>query len=91
MEGDGLGVRYFAYDFSAQAKRDRRQVLPDLIQLSKPMADATGIFLLGPNGSRSLQRGVVRSNCIDSLDRTNVAQVSGPGRRLLQFRNCTWG
>lgn len=37
-----------------------------------------------------LQRGVVRTNCIDCLDRTNVAQFC-VGRCLLQRQLCALG
>lgn len=42
-------------------------------------------FLQDPQGKKvELQKGVVRTNCIDCLDRTNVTQVGKFSRRKAQ-------
>ena len=42
----------------------------------------TFFILKAPNSKITLQRGVVRTNCIDSLDRTNFAQ------EIFGYYNC---
>ncbi|KAE8711654.1 Phosphoinositide phosphatase SAC8 [Hibiscus syriacus] len=70
-------VRYVSFDFHhvcGSSNFDNLQVLYD--QISKEY-EKQGYFLVDTNG-RILeeQKGIIRSNCIDCLDRTNVTQKS---------------
>lgn len=65
-----------AADLSHRAKTAKKQLLGDLQRLQEPVLQATGVFVSGGAGPARRQRGVLRTNCIDSLDRTNVAQFS---------------
>ncbi|KAK9845465.1 hypothetical protein WJX81_007167 [Elliptochloris bilobata] len=84
-------IRYMAYDFKAAAKRPGVGLLADIAPVIARCLDATGVFLCVPappglsarragpiNWEPELvqQRGVLRTNCIDCLDRTNVAQFA---------------
>lgn len=48
--------------------------MDDSVNSIKDMSEAFKTSLL--NSNHLEQRGILRSNCIDCLDRTNVAQVS---------------
>lgn len=65
---------YTAFDLSHRARSAKAQLLADLQRVQEPVLQATGIFCSGA-GPAARQCGVLRTNCIDSLDRTNVAQV----------------
>lgn len=83
-------IRYLAWDMS-RAKRNRQEdVLAILEVIAEESLALTGIFHNGPElysnylkqptgqprrRHQQTQRGVVRSNCIDCLDRTNAAQT----------------
>lgn len=78
---------YSAFDLSHKARSAKSHLLADLQRVQEPVLQATGIFCSGAGGRQGggageagpacRQRGVLRTNCIDSLDRTNVAQVGG--------------
>ncbi|KAG1660814.1 hypothetical protein FOA52_010239 [Chlamydomonas sp. UWO 241] len=73
-KGGGDGLHYVAFDFHKEcgAKRyDRISILWD--QISADFA-RHAFFMHGPKGMACKQRGVMRVNCIDCLDRTNVLQ-----------------
>ena len=61
--------------------KNGEQVFPyNFLDISAKAIDKTGFFSCKPINSTGLcqveiQRGVVRTNCIDSLDRTNFAQT----------------
>lgn len=71
----GCGVEYFAYDL-LECKRNKRDVKEDLTTLLQPFASRQGYFSYtkGSSAPQKLQIGQVRVNCVDCLDRTNVAQ-----------------
>ncbi|WOH10955.1 hypothetical protein DCAR_0830432 [Daucus carota subsp. sativus] len=68
-------VRYVSFDFHQKCGNgnfDNIQLLYD--EISEDFEEQ-GYFLLGPKGEiLAEQEGVIRSNCIDCLDRTNVTQ-----------------
>lgn len=89
VEASGVDVRYERYDFHRECKKYGWDRLHVLVARLEPELDRLGFFLAirsGPSprgasnaGSSSLvvvmdQIGVVRTNCIDCLDRTNVVQ-----------------
>lgn len=69
-------ISYNAYDFHFQRKAKMNYV-GEITDLLRPFSQKIGFF--GCEGSSkksftSTQRGVVRVNCIDNLDRTNIGQ-----------------
>ncbi|KAL4426372.1 hypothetical protein ABPG77_004666 [Micractinium sp. CCAP 211/92] len=68
-------VAYTAFDLSHRARAAKAHLLADLQRVQEPLLQATGIFCSGAGPPRR-QHGVLRTNCIDSLDRTNVAQFT---------------
>eukprot|EP00116_Pleurobrachia_bachei_P004663 sb/3464925/ len=69
------GVRYIHFDFHKQCSKMRWENLGILMGQIQEDLDKFGYFYQDGNGSTvSLQSGVVRTNCIDCLDRTNVVQ-----------------
>ncbi|KAG6814015.1 hypothetical protein H0H92_003865 [Tricholoma furcatifolium] len=69
-------VRYEYFDFHSECKNMRWNRISVLTDLLKDDLDKDGYFQLDASQPQpvSLQRGVVRTNCMDNLDRTNVAQ-----------------
>ncbi|KAK9915535.1 hypothetical protein WJX75_000406 [Coccomyxa subellipsoidea] len=95
-------VRYVPWDFKYYAKLRGGQILSDIAPVMTRSLEETGFFLCAPAAPSSearrtnttawepevqRQSGILRTNCIDCLDRTNVAQfaagLSGLGRQLV--------
>ena len=69
-------IKFLNFDFHGFCGGDRYQALKVMIQkIDQDILDH-GYFVenLTQKSVESLQRGVFRTNCLDSLDRTNVAQ-----------------
>jgi len=75
-------IRYIAWDMAKASKSSDQDVIGLLSDIADDCLQQTGFFFSGDrkhsqdNGrSRpTLQSGVVRTNCVDCLDRTNAAQ-----------------
>jgi hypothetical protein len=79
-------IGYNHFDFHFKHKRDNTGVFDELRRETEAVVNQIGIFHSGSNRWASFnsndppvsfcmqQQGVLRSNCIDCLDRTNVAQ-----------------
>ena len=72
-----MKLRYIAWDMARAAKSNDDDVIRSLETIATEVLNVTGLL---SSGSRAmdvpptLQRGVVRTNCVDCLDRTNAAQ-----------------
>lgn len=67
-------LEYYSFDMSKHSKKNS-DVIGPLQDIAKSSIEKTGFFHNGVTmSSTRLQRGVVRTNCIDCLDRTNAAQ-----------------
>jgi len=80
------------FDFHAECKKGRWDRLKYLLDDVRPCLDNHGYFCAIPEANSSweilgLQNGVVRTNCMDCLDRTNVVQ-SMFGRYILYQQFC---
>ncbi len=77
----GGGVSMLWFDFHRELKRGWPQALAKLAALAAPTLKRDAHFQARPDPSGSKawavarQGGVVRTNCVDCLDRTNVAQA----------------
>ena len=71
-------VKYEYFDFHMECKNMRWDRISLLIDILKDDLEKTGYY--AHSGSESapsrLQAGVVRTNCMDNLDRTNVVQAT---------------
>jgi hypothetical protein len=72
-------VQHLWFDFHAEVKHGNWERLGSLLNDMKPTLEEQGYFCAIPesNGSWKVlrdQRGVIRTNCMDCLDRTNVVQ-----------------
>ena len=79
--GDEDDIVYVAYDFNMNAKDPDVDVLTVVTRLLSDVSNGMGFFCssflrgsLKKKWSASLQSGVIRTNCIDCLDRTNATQ-----------------
>ncbi|QRW08596.1 recessive suppressor of Secretory defect protein [Ceratobasidium sp. AG-Ba] len=80
---EGVGYEYFDFHKECKGMRwDRIQLLVDRLQ---QRLDTHGYFHVSPTSVTPVQtqRGVVRTNCMDCLDRTNVVQ-STLAKRVLE-------
>jgi hypothetical protein len=83
-------IKHIWYDFHAECKGGRWDKLSNLLDEVTPTLNGQGYFCVVPKSSESatdwevmsVQDGVVRTNCMDCLDRTNVVQ-SMFGRYIL--------
>jgi hypothetical protein len=83
-------IKHIWYDFHAECKGGRWDKLSNLLDQVTPTLNGQGYFSAVPISSesstdweiKSAQDGVVRTNCMDCLDRTNVVQ-SMFGRYIL--------
>ncbi|KAI5950277.1 FIG4 [Candida jiufengensis] len=65
---------YYAFDMSKHSKKNLDVITP-LQKIAQKSIEKTGIFLNGTSlHTTKLQKGIIRTNCIDCLDRTNAAQ-----------------
>ncbi|KAL8293443.1 hypothetical protein RQP46_000144 [Phenoliferia psychrophenolica] len=67
-------VKYVEWDFHQQTKGMKYENIAKLTQALEPDFDELSSFWAADNQVFSTQTGVVRTNCIDCLDRTNVVQ-----------------
>ncbi|XP_042407785.1 phosphoinositide phosphatase SAC8-like isoform X2 [Zingiber officinale] len=68
-------VRYVPFDFHHACAKGNFDNLQLLYNQIKDQVESQGYFLMKIDGQILLeQKGVIRSNCIDCLDRTNVTQ-----------------
>lgn len=66
--------RYYSFDMSKHSKKNLDVITP-LQTIAKSAIEQTGFFHNGVDlKSTKIQRGIIRTNCIDCLDRTNAAQ-----------------
>ncbi|KAB5589340.1 Recessive suppressor of secretory defect protein [Ceratobasidium theobromae] len=79
------GIRYEYFDFHKECKGMRWDRIQLLVERLQEQLDAHGWFHVSANSPIPIQtqRGVVRTNCMDCLDRTNVVQ-STLGKRVLE-------
>ncbi|KAI8916567.1 SacI homology domain-containing protein [Powellomyces hirtus] len=70
-------VAYTEFDFHAIVKREGYEQLSQLVAMMRAPLESYSYFLAdGQSGSIVFtQQGVIRTNCLDCLDRTNVVQT----------------
>lgn len=71
-------VKYEYFDFHMECKNMRWDRISLLIDILKEDLERTGYYAQSNSeaGPSRLQTGVVRTNCMDNLDRTNVVQAT---------------
>ncbi|KAL8143374.1 hypothetical protein V2J09_016406 [Rumex salicifolius] len=80
----GDDIRYVHFDFHKICGHIHFERLSILYEQIEDFLKKNGYFLLNDHGKKlEEQHGVVRTNCIDCLDRTNVTQ-SMIGRKMLE-------
>ncbi|ORX58769.1 hypothetical protein DM01DRAFT_1333388 [Hesseltinella vesiculosa] len=70
-------IKYIAWDMSRASKSHDQDVIGYLENIAEETIASTGFFYTGSTNRQippSRQHGVLRTNCIDCLDRTNAAQ-----------------
>lgn len=81
-------IKYRAFDMSRASKSRDQDVIMTLEDIAEDSIRTTGFFKNASQPTESdpcVQNGVVRSNCIDCLDRTNAAQFV-IGKRALAYQ-----
>lgn len=79
-------VRYLHFDFHKICGHVHFERLSILYHQIEDFLVKNRYFLLNEKGEKvEMQQGVIRTNCIDCLDRTNVTQ-SMIGRKMLEFQ-----
>lgn len=70
------GIEHEWFDFHAEVKNGQWHKLANLLQSAARALDHQGYFLVDTNTGfvEKQQDGVIRTNCMDCLDRTNVVQ-----------------
>jgi hypothetical protein len=77
-------ARYLWFDFHSECKNMKYENLQKLVDACDDDFTRHGFFSTTADGKvSSLQRGVIRTNCVDNLDRTNVVQSLFARRSLL--------
>ena len=82
-------IIYYHYDLKSE--RMKKNFYKQFYEISCPLISKTNLFSFIPNLKNkyniSLQNGVIRTNCIDCLDRTNVfQQILGIAVLIIQLR-----
>lgn len=79
----GARLRYIAFDFHAICKGFRYGNVNILLDaLSHPLREVQHLWVSPDGEMLNVQRGVLRTNCMDCLDRTNVVQMAIASRAL---------
>lgn len=79
-------ILYRSFDMARAAKTPGQDVIASLEEIATDLVRITGFFHNSSSSMSqdgSVQNGVIRSNCIDCLDRTNAAQFV-IGKRALE-------
>ena len=89
IENNFEKILYYHYDLKNE--RGKKNFYKQFYDISGPFIAKTNLFCFIPNIQNKytiyLQNGVVRTNCIDCLDRTNVfQQILGIAVLVIQFR-----
>ncbi|CEP13787.1 hypothetical protein [Parasitella parasitica] len=71
---DDKKIKYIAWDMSRASKSHDQDVIGFLEKIADDTMETTGFFQSGIGPDAQEQHGVLRTNCIDCLDRTNAAQ-----------------
>ncbi|KIL00905.1 hypothetical protein PAXRUDRAFT_128798 [Paxillus rubicundulus Ve08.2h10] len=71
---DNKDVRYCEYDFHHETRGMKYENISKLINELERSFESQGYFWVANHMLLSKQKGVLRVNCIDCLDRTNVVQ-----------------
>ena len=69
-----FSIRYISFDMARWKKKRGDEVMMKLAEIARHAVKKTGVFHRGESGRATKQFGVVRTNCVDCLDRTNTAQ-----------------
>ncbi|KAI8894882.1 SacI homology domain-containing protein [Globomyces pollinis-pini] len=80
-------LHYHAFDFHVVIKRDQYDRLEELAGPLRPRMNQDGFFVFDTSLDTVIQRqnGVIRTNCLDCLDRTNVVQTLFAKEHLKMF------
>ncbi|XP_053695063.1 polyphosphoinositide phosphatase [Sabethes cyaneus] len=81
-------IRYIDFDM-ARKSRGKGNVMESLAKYAESVIQQTGMFFLDEEVSTQ-QTGLVRTNCVDCLDRTNTAQFA-IGKCALAYQLCELG
>ena len=65
-------IQYISFDMARCKKRRGDEVMTKLTEIALHGVRKTGVFYSGKPGLK--QTGILRTNCVDCLDRTNTAQ-----------------
>jgi hypothetical protein len=68
-----MRIRYVPFDYHSISRKKPLEAIQQLSNNAEDHVDSTGFFFSG--SPSQVQTGIVRSNCIDSIDRTNIAQM----------------
>jgi hypothetical protein len=82
---DGAKVGFQWFDFHAICRGMKFENVSFLMENLGPTLDAFGTTIVQDNKLVERQSGILRTNCMDCLDRTNVVQ-SACGRRALELQ-----
>jgi hypothetical protein len=84
-------LRYFPFDFHANCKGKRYDQISKLVDSLSPDLQRVGFCWLDKNGAMvRAQKGVVRVNCVDCLDRTNVVMVRNSLFKIMVCLECNF-
>lgn len=90
-------ITYYPQDFKAKMHKGGRSFLKEMEPMMQTFVGITGFCAIHPPSHRSwsskpmkLQKGVLRANCIDCLDRTNISQYLF-GVMALGYQLCALG
>eukprot|EP01063_Lacrimia_lanifica_P008781 TRINITY_DN15823_c0_g1_i1.p1 TRINITY_DN15823_c0_g1~~TRINITY_DN15823_c0_g1_i1.p1 ORF type:complete len:2047 (+),score=718.00 TRINITY_DN15823_c0_g1_i1:130-6270(+) len=66
-------IQYIAWDFRDTTRVGGEEMAKNVLRsIAEESIEKTGLFQSGPDVRE--QRGILRTNCVDCLDRTNIAQ-----------------
>lgn len=67
-------IKYVHFDMARKSKE--KNVMENLAEIAETLVNQVGIFSVERNEVLQFQNGIIRTNCVDCLDRTNTAQFT---------------
>ncbi|XP_030382883.1 polyphosphoinositide phosphatase [Scaptodrosophila lebanonensis] len=69
-------MKHIHFDMARQSRQSGGNVMEKLAEIAESIVEQTGMFFKARGSDLSFQTGIVRTNCVDCLDRTNSAQFA---------------
>lgn len=82
---DNFTTTFIWFDYHKHCRGTNTSAITSLYNAVKTFLSNDGMYVESPSALRTVQRKLIRTNCMDCLDRTNVVQVSSASKNYLDL------